>query len=73
MTRRQAARPKGPTAHGNHPHPPGQVLYVTEGVGLVRRRGGPVERVRAGDTVWTGPDEWHWHGAAPGTFMTHPA
>ncbi|MFH8345277.1 cupin domain-containing protein [Streptomyces sp. NPDC018045] len=56
-----------------HRHPHGQVLHVTEGAGLVQRRGGPVEEIRAGDTVWTGPDEWHWHGAAPGTFMTHLA
>ena len=20
-----------------------------------------------------GPGEWHWHGAGPGTFMTHLA
>ncbi|GCD47329.1 cupin domain-containing protein [Streptomyces paromomycinus] len=56
-----------------HRHPHGQVLHVTEGVGLVQRRGGPVEGIRAGDTVWTAPGEWHWHGAAPGTFMTHLA
>ncbi|MFH8594987.1 (R)-mandelonitrile lyase [Streptomyces rimosus] len=56
-----------------HRHPHGQVLYVTEGTGLVQRRGGPVEQIRAGDTVWTPADTWHWHGAAPGTFMTHLA
>ncbi|MEV6548323.1 cupin domain-containing protein [Streptomyces sp. NPDC051597] len=56
-----------------HRHPHGQVLHITEGEGLVRRRGGPVEPVRAGDTVWIEPDEWHWHGAAPHTFMTHLA
>ncbi|GCD39229.1 cupin [Streptomyces chrestomyceticus JCM 4735] len=56
-----------------HRHPHGQVLHVTEGVGLVQRRGGPVEEIRAGDTVWTAPGEWHWHGATPGTFMTHLA
>ncbi|MFE6022962.1 cupin domain-containing protein [Streptomyces sp. NPDC057908] len=56
-----------------HRHPRGQVLHVTEGEGLVQRRGGPVEAIRAGDTVWIEPDEWHWHGAAPHTFMTHLA
>ena len=56
-----------------HTHPVGQVLHVTEGVGLVQRRGGPVEVVRAGDTVQFAPDEDHWHGAAPGNFMTHLA
>jgi quercetin dioxygenase-like cupin family protein len=58
---------------GWHTHPHGQVLHVTEGEGLVQRRGGAVEAIRAGDTVWIEPDEWHWHGAAPRTFMTHLA
>ncbi|WP_328540123.1 (R)-mandelonitrile lyase [Streptomyces sp. NBC_00344] len=56
-----------------HRHPHGQVLHVTEGQGLVRRRGGPAETVRSGDTVWIEPGEWHWHGAAPRSFMTHLA
>jgi quercetin dioxygenase-like cupin family protein len=56
-----------------HQHPFGQVIHVTEGVGLVQRRGGPVETVRTGDTVHFEPDEDHWHGAAPGHFMTHLA
>lgn len=56
-----------------HTHPVGQVLHITEGVGLVQRRGGPVETVRAGDTVHFAPDEDHWHGAAPDNFMTHLA
>ncbi|WP_405995110.1 cupin domain-containing protein [Streptomyces sp. NBC_00986] len=56
-----------------HTHPHGQVLHVTEGKGLVQRRGGAVEPIRAGDTVWIEPDEWHWHGATPRTFMTHLA
>ncbi|MFD7866781.1 cupin domain-containing protein [Streptomyces sp. NPDC057682] len=58
---------------GWHTHPHGQVLHVTEGEGLVQRRGAPPERIRAGDTVWIEPDEWHWHGATPHTFMTHLA
>ncbi|MEU1492316.1 cupin domain-containing protein [Streptomyces sp. NPDC005775] len=63
-----------PSGHtGWHTHPHGQVLHVTEGEGLVQRRGGPVEAIRAGDTVWIEPGEWHWHGAAPCTFMTHLA
>jgi quercetin dioxygenase-like cupin family protein len=56
-----------------HAHPRGQTLHVTEGAGLVQRRGGPVEEIRAGDTVWTNAGEWHWHGAGPRTFMTHLA
>ncbi|QEU96077.1 (R)-mandelonitrile lyase [Streptomyces kanamyceticus] len=56
-----------------HTHPHGQVLHVTEGEGRVQREGGPVEPIRAGDTVWIEPGERHWHGAGPRTFMTHLA
>jgi len=56
-----------------HRHPMGQTIHVTEGVGLAQRRGGPLELIRAGDTVWFAPDEEHWHGAAPEHFMTHLA
>ena len=56
-----------------HRHPRGQVLHVTEGAGLAQRRGGPVEVIRAGDTVRFEPDEEHWHGAGPQWFMTHLA
>ncbi|HEY6499409.1 MAG TPA: cupin domain-containing protein, partial [Streptosporangiaceae bacterium] len=63
--------PGGRTAW--HYHPFGQILHVTEGEGLVQSRGGGREPIRAGDTVLAGADEWHWHGAGPGTFMTHLA
>ncbi|GAA0420259.1 cupin domain-containing protein [Streptomyces luteireticuli] len=56
-----------------HRHAVGQTLHVTEGVGRVQARGGEVLEMRAGDTVHTPPGEWHWHGAAPGHFMTHLA
>ena len=56
-----------------HTHPNGQTIYVTEGVGLCQRRGGPVEEIRPGDRVFFEPDEEHWHGAAPDRFMTHLA
>jgi quercetin dioxygenase-like cupin family protein len=49
------------------------VLHVTEGAGLVQRRSGAVEAIRVGDSVRIAPGEWHWHGAAPTTFMTHLA
>jgi quercetin dioxygenase-like cupin family protein len=54
-----------------HSHSDGQTLYVTEGEGRVRSRGDAVAVVRAGDSVYTAPGEWHWHGAAPDRFMTH--
>ncbi|GGM34111.1 hypothetical protein GCM10012275_01850 [Longimycelium tulufanense] len=49
------------------------MLHVTKGVGLVQTRGGERQEIRAGDTVSCQPGEEHWHGAAPGTFMTHIA
>ena len=37
----------------------------------MQSRGGAITEVRSGDIIWTPADEWHWHGAAPGDFMTH--
>ncbi|MEU5095619.1 cupin domain-containing protein [Streptomyces sp. NPDC020996] len=56
-----------------HRHPLGQTLLVTQGTGLVQCRGGEAHIIRAGDSVRIAPDEWHWHGASPTTFMTHLA
>src|SRR3954465_13952125 len=56
-----------------HTHPLGQTIYVTEGVGLCQRRGGPIEVIRPGDRVFFEAGEDHWHGAAPNRFMTHIA
>jgi len=56
-----------------HTHPRGQTIWVTEGVGLCQREGGPVEVIRPGDRVLFEPGEKHWHGAAPGRFMVHIA
>jgi len=56
-----------------HTHPRGQTIFVTEGVGLCQREGGPVEQIRPGDRVFFEPGENHWHGAAPARFMAHLA
>lgn len=56
-----------------HSHSLGQTLYVTYGSGLVQARGGEVRALVAGDVVHTPAGEWHWHGAAPGHYMTHIA
>jgi quercetin dioxygenase-like cupin family protein len=56
-----------------HCHANGQTLHVTEGRGLVQARDGEVIEIRPGDTIYTPPGQWHWHGAAPGHFMTHLA
>jgi quercetin dioxygenase-like cupin family protein len=56
-----------------HSHERGQILQIVAGRGLVQSEGGPVEILRAGDTVWVPAGEKHWHGAAPDSFMTHTA
>jgi len=53
-----------------HQHPLGQVIHVTEGVGLIQERGGEVRIMRAGETVVSPPGEWHWHGASATSMMT---
>ena len=63
-----------PCAHTAwHRHGLGQTLYITEGVGYVQARGGPLITIRPGDVIVTPPGEWHWHGATPDAFMTHLA
>lgn len=56
-----------------HHHPLGQTLYVISGVGRVQTKGGAVQEIRPGDTVWIPPGEVHWHGASPDNSMCHIA
>ncbi|WP_022798660.1 cupin domain-containing protein [Thermus islandicus] len=56
-----------------HAHPKGQVLYVTEGVGLAQSRGGWARLLLPGDVVVFAPGEEHWHGAFPDRFLVHLA
>jgi len=56
-----------------HTHPLGQTLVVKSGVGRVQRWGGSIEEIAAGDVVHIPPGVKHWHGAAPGSAMTHIA
>ncbi|SCU76936.1 Cupin [Cupriavidus necator] len=56
-----------------HTHPAGQRLFVKSGVGLTQEWGKPIQEIRPGDVVWCPPGVKHWHGAAPGTAMTHLA
>jgi quercetin dioxygenase-like cupin family protein len=56
-----------------HTHPRGQYLVVTSGVGLTQEWEKPVQTIRPGDIVWCPPGVKHWHGATPGTAMTHLA
>lgn len=48
-----------------HEHAQGQILIVENGVALVQEQGGPMESVRAGQTIVCEPGVRHWHGAHP--------
>jgi quercetin dioxygenase-like cupin family protein len=66
-----------------HRHASGQVLFIVNGrarVGIRRdadeaapTSSGTPERheLSPGDLVIAAPGEWHWHGAAPNSFMAH--
>lgn len=56
-----------------HSHGLGQTLDIVEGIALIGSRGGQIIEAHPGDVIWTPPGEEHWHGAAPGQFMTHIA
>lgn len=62
----------GARTHWHH-HEQGQILQVIAGRGLIQSAGGPVEVIRAGDTIWIPARESHWHGASPDASMTHTA
>ncbi|MGH9224942.1 MAG: cupin domain-containing protein [Acidimicrobiales bacterium] len=53
-----------------HVHRNGQLLLITAGRGLIGTEAGP-RLVTEGDVVAVQPHEWHWHGATPGSTMTH--
>ena len=54
-------------------HPLGQRLVVTCVCGYVQSWGGPLRMIRPGDVLTCPPGEKHWHGAAPGTSVSHIA
>jgi quercetin dioxygenase-like cupin family protein len=54
-----------------HSHPDGQVLIVTEGRGRTQLVDGALTAIAAGDAVWVPSGVQHWHGADPGSSMTH--
>ena len=56
-----------------HAHAVGQTAHVIDGVAFMQARGRRIIEVRPGETVYTPPREWHWHGAAPDRFMSHLA
>ncbi|WP_029150474.1 cupin domain-containing protein [Microbacterium indicum] len=56
-----------------HSHARGQYLHVIDGVGRFGNRAGEIIEVRAGQTLYTPPNEERWHAAAPGHMMAHYA
>jgi len=54
-----------------HTHNAGQILLVTEGTGYTQEKGKAIRVVHKGDTIICPPNVEHWHGAAPGSSMTH--
>ena len=55
-----------------HTHSAEQILYVTEGKGIVATRDKEYT-VTPGMAVFIPPDEVHWHGAADDSSFTHLA
>jgi quercetin dioxygenase-like cupin family protein len=56
-----------------HYHPGGQVLLITGGKGRYQEQGKAVREQRKGDVIKCGPNIIHWHGAAPGSQLSHIA
>ncbi len=56
-----------------HVHALGQTLHITQGTAIVQTRDGNTILAQPGQTVYTPPGEWHWHGALEDTFMEHLA
>jgi quercetin dioxygenase-like cupin family protein len=54
-----------------HSHAVGQYIHVVEGTAYVQEKEGERVTLNPGDTVYTGPDIEHWHGASPDSFMVH--
>lgn len=54
-----------------HRHPLGQILLVTDGLGYYQEKGQAVRLIRKGDVINCPPNVTHWHGASPGSSMTH--
>jgi quercetin dioxygenase-like cupin family protein len=54
-----------------HSHALGQTLFVIDGSGRAQARGEAIIDLRPGASIYTPPDQWHWHGADPDHFMAH--
>ncbi len=56
-----------------HYHDGGQLLQVFRGKGFVCAEGGTPQEIAEGDTVWTEPNEKHWHGGGKDSILGHTA
>ena len=56
-----------------HSHARGQSRQGVEVTAPAPARDDDVRAVRPGDTVYTAPGVWHWHGAPADQLMTHLA
>ncbi len=56
-----------------HTHPEGQILLILTGTCRVGRVNEPPTEVEAGGVIYFAPDEKHWHGANPASYMVHTA
>jgi len=56
-----------------HTHPKGQVLIVTEGIGVTQEKGKPAQLLKKGDVVNVPENVEHWHGATEASKMIHIA
>jgi quercetin dioxygenase-like cupin family protein len=56
-----------------HTHPEGQTLFIVTGTCRVGKEDEPPVDVEAGSVVYFAPDEKHWHGANPDSYMVHAA
>ena len=56
-----------------HTHPEGQILFILTGTCRVGKEDEPPVDVEAGGVVYFAPNERHWHGAGPNSYMVHAA
>src|SRR6266849_604687 len=49
-----------------HSHDRGQLLMVEEGRMRTQKRGQAIKELGVGESDYTAPDIFHWHGAVPG-------
>ncbi|KAF2326665.1 cupin domain-containing protein [Flavobacterium ginsenosidimutans] len=54
-----------------HTHNAGQILLVTDGIGYTQEKGKLIRVFHKGEVIICPPNVEHWHGASPGSSMTH--